>query len=71
MSRKRSQSLVELRRNRANGDQTDRGCNHMPTPEEIAEQCLEIQATWSPGEERSRVVFPNPHAELRQAHLTR
>jgi hypothetical protein len=37
----------------------DETAEYVPTPEQIAEACLAIQATWTPQQERSRRVMHN------------
>jgi hypothetical protein len=65
MPRRRSQSLEELRRIVQNHpSMTDAGCNHMPSPEEIAAECLRIRATWTPAEERWHRARKNPPATI-------
>lgn len=36
---------------------------HEPTPEEIRELCLGIQATWTEAERRKRCVYPEEPVE--------
>jgi hypothetical protein len=38
--------------------------NYEPTPEEIRAMCLEIQAEWSPREERQRRAVPSLAPEV-------
>lgn len=45
--------------------------NFTPTPEQIRLACLEIQAEWSPEEERRRRVIQTPEAEIRTTPMIR